>query len=132
MIVEKKANDLLNGDETELTHTLAQLVKNGVAFHHAGLNPSSRKIVEDVFRSGLIKVITATPTLAAGVNLPARRVVISSITRYDYECGASIPISVLEYKQLCGRAGRPQYDTYGEAITIAPNANTEEFFEHYV
>lgn len=132
MIVEKKANDLLNGDETELTHTLAQLVKNGVAFHHAGLNPSSRKIVEDVFRSGLIKVITATPTLAAGVNLPARRVVISSITRYDYGRGASIPISVLEYKQLCGRAGRPQYDTYGEAITIAPNANTEEFFEHYV
>ncbi len=130
--VEEKAKDILRGDDTELTKTLADLVKNGVAFHHAGLNPSNRQNVEDAFRTGIIKVLTATPTLAAGVNLPARRVVISSITRYDYEYGASVPISVLEYKQLCGRAGRPKYDTYGEAIIVAPNANAEEIFEHYV
>lgn len=130
--VEGRAKDIQSSDDTELTHTLAQLVKNGVAFHHAGLSPSSRQIVEDAFRVGLIKVLTATPTLAAGVNLPARRVVISSITRYDYEYGASVPISVLEYKQLCGRAGRPKYDTYGEAIIVAPNTNAEEIFEHYV
>ncbi|MGH9909004.1 MAG: DEAD/DEAH box helicase [Nitrososphaerales archaeon] len=131
-VLEEKAKNLLDGDDTELTLTLANLVENGVAFHHAGLNPSSRQIVEDSFRSGMTKVLTATPTLAAGVNLPARRVVISSITRYDYEYGASVPISVLEYKQLCGRAGRPKYDTYGEAIIVAPNANAEEIFEHYV
>lgn len=131
-VLEEKAKNLLEGDDTELTLTLANLVENGVAFHHAGLNPSSRQIVEDTFRSGMIKVLTATPTLAAGVNLPARRVVVSSITRYDYEYGASVPISVLEYKQLCGRAGRPKYDTYGEAIIVAPNANAEEIFEHYV
>ncbi|MGH9923639.1 MAG: HTH domain-containing protein, partial [Nitrososphaerales archaeon] len=83
-------------------------------------------------KEGLIKVLTATPTLAAGVNLPARRVVISSITRYDYEYGASVPISVLEYKQFCGRAGRPKYDKYGEAIIVAPESNAEEIFERYI
>lgn len=130
--LETKTDDILDTDDTELTQNLAQLVKNGTAFHHAGLNPSSRRIVENTFREGLIKVLTATPTLAAGVNLPARRVVISSISRYDYEYGASVPISVLEYKQLCGRAGRPKYDTCGEAIIVAPNASAEEVFEHYI
>ncbi|MFQ5969659.1 MAG: DEAD/DEAH box helicase [Nitrososphaerales archaeon] len=129
---EKARHIIERGDDTELSQKLASLIGNGVAFHHAGLNPSSRKIVEDAFKNGTIKVLTATPTLAAGVNLPARRVVISSLTRYDYEYGASIPISVLEYKQLCGRAGRPKYDTYGEAIIVAPESNAEEVFERYV
>jgi helicase len=129
---EKLSKDILNTDDTALTLTLAELVRNGVAFHHAGLNPSSRKIVEDAFRSGIIKILTATPTLAAGVNLPARRVVISSMTRYDYEYGGSVPISVLEYKQLCGRAGRPKYDTYGEAFIVARNADADEILEHYI
>ncbi|MEM3084559.1 MAG: DEAD/DEAH box helicase [Nitrososphaerales archaeon] len=131
-VLADRSKHIHESDDTELTSTLAALVKSGVAFHHAGLNPSSRQIVEDMFRNGMIKVLTATPTLAAGVNLPARRVVISSITRYDYEYGASVPISVLEYKQLCGRAGRPRYDSYGEAIIVAPNANAEEIFEHYI
>ncbi len=128
----QRAKEISDTDDTELTENLAYAVGNGAAFHHAGLNPASRKLVEDSFRQGLIKVLTATPTLAAGVNLPARRVVISSITRYDYEYGASVPISVLEYKQLCGRAGRPKYDKYGEAIIVAPESNAEEIFEHYV
>ena len=130
---EKRAKEIIaEGDDTELTKNLAFAVGNGVAFHHAGLNPTSRKIVENSFKEGLIRVLTATPTLAAGVNLPARRVIISSITRYDYEYGASVPISVLEYKQFCGRAGRPKYDTYGEAIIVAPESNAEEIFEHYI
>jgi len=130
---EKRAREIISeGDDTELTKNLAFAIGNGVAFHHAGLNPTSRKIVEDSFKEGLIKVLTATPTLAAGVNLPARRVIISSITRYDYEYGASVPISVLEYKQFCGRAGRPQYDTYGEAIIVAPESDAEEIFERYI
>ena len=129
---EEVASKILRGNDTELTLNLSELVKSGVAFHHAGLNPESRQVLEDAFRGGVIKILTATPTLAAGVNLPARRVVISSITRYDYEYGASVPISVLEYKQLCGRAGRPKFDTRGEAIVVASNANAEEIFEHYV
>ncbi|MDQ4050155.1 MAG: helix-hairpin-helix domain-containing protein, partial [Thermoproteota archaeon] len=111
----------------------AQLVSKGVAFHHAGLAPSSREIVESSFRKGVIKLLTATPTLSAGVNLPARRVVIASIMRYDSEFGRNLPISVLEYKQLCGRAGRPQYDTTGEAIIVSESgANAEDLYDHYV
>jgi len=127
------ADILAKGDDSELTKTLAQLVAKGVAFHHAGLGPSSRRIVEDSFKKGIIKILTATPTLAAGVNLPARRVVIASILRYDSDYGGSVPISVLEYKQLCGRAGRPKYDAFGEAVIVSEGGvNAEELYDHYV
>ncbi|TLY01438.1 MAG: DEAD/DEAH box helicase [Thaumarchaeota archaeon] len=127
------ADILAGSDDSELTKTLAQLVAKGVAFHHAGLGPSSRRIVEDSFKKGIIKILTATPTLAAGVNLPARRVVIASILRYDSDYGGSVPISVLEYKQLCGRAGRPKYDAFGEAIIVSErDVNAEELYDHYV
>ncbi len=133
LVVKASSEILAREDESEITKTLAKLVSKGVAFHHAGLAPSSREIVESSFRKGVIKLLTATPTLAAGVNLPARRVVISSILRYDSEYGRNLPISVLEYKQLCGRAGRPQYDTSGEAIIISESgANAEELYDHYV
>jgi len=127
------ADILAGSDDSELTKTLAQLVAKGVAFHHAGLASSSRRIVEDSFKKGIIKILTATPTLAAGVNLPARRVVIASILRYDSDYGGSVPISVLEYKQLCGRAGRPKYDAFGEAIIVSErDVNAEELYDHYV
>ncbi|HXG06884.1 MAG TPA: helicase-related protein, partial [Nitrososphaera sp.] len=125
--------EILKEDDSELTKTLGQLVAKGVAFHHAGLGPSNRKIVEESFKRGIIKVLTATPTLAAGVNLPARRVIISSIMRYDSDYGGSVPISVLEYKQLCGRAGRPKYDIFGEAIIVSDSSvNSDELYDHYV
>jgi helicase len=122
------------GDDSALTKALAHLVNKGVAFHHAGLGPTSRKIVEDSFRKGVIKVLTATPTLAAGVNLPARRVVIASILRYDSDYGGSVPISVLEYKQFCGRAGRPKYDDAGEAVIAVSESSVsgDELYDHYV
>ena len=133
LAVKTSSEILARGDDSEVTKTLAKLVSKGVAFHHAGLAPSSREIVESSFRKGMIKLLTATPTLAAGVNLPARRVVIASILRYDSEYGRNLPISVLEYKQLCGRAGRPQYDTSGEAIIVSESsANAEELYDHYV
>ena len=133
LAVKTSSEILARGDDSEITKTLAKLVSKGVAFHHAGLAPSSREIVESSFRKGVIKLLTATPTLAAGVNLPARRVVIASILRYDSEYGRNLPISVLEYKQLCGRAGRPQYDTSGEAIIVSEyGTNAEELYDHYV
>ncbi len=122
---------LTNSEQTDLVKTLAILVKKGVAFHHAGLNQTCRQIIETEFRKGTIKLLSSTPTLAAGVNLPARRVVISNINRYNAKIGANRPISVLEYKQLCGRAGRPQYDKYGESIVVG-NGNGEEILEHYI
>jgi helicase len=124
---------LSKGDDTELTRNLSHLVSKGVGFHHAGLGPSSRAIVEESFKKGIIKLLTATPTLAAGVNLPARRIILASILRYDAEYGINIPISVLEYKQLSGRAGRPQYDTFGEAILVAESGvNAEDLYDQYI
>ena len=92
---------------------LSKLVSVGVAFHHAGLSLEARRVVEKGFRDRILKVVVATPTLAAGVNLPARRVIVYA---YRYERGFYEPISILEYKQMGGRAGRPQYDPYGEIV----------------
>jgi len=130
--LEKTSKKILSQNEnTEIVKTLATLVKKGVAFHHAGLNQNCREIIEKEFRNGTIKLLSSTPTLAAGVNLPARRVVISSINRYNAKVGRNMPISILEYKQLCGRAGRPQYDDYGESIIVG-SGNVEELTEHYI
>lgn len=130
--LEKVSKKILSENEhTELVKTLSLLVKKGAAFHHAGLNQKCREIIEAEFRKGTIKLLSSTPTLAAGVNLPARRVIISNINRYNSKVGANRPISVLEYKQLCGRAGRPQYDDYGESIIVG-NGNTDELIEYYI
>ncbi len=130
--LEKISQKILGKNEhTQLVKTLAELVKKGVAFHHAGLNQNCRETIETEFRKGTIKLLSSTPTLASGVNLPARRVVIASIVRYNSHIGANRPISILEYKQLCGRAGRPQYDDYGEAIIVG-NANGSELIDYYI
>ena len=131
-VLGKISQQILDDNEhTELVKTLAGLVKNGVAFHHAGLNPNCRDLIESEFRNKRIKILASTPTLAAGVNLPARRVVIANVSRYDAKYGVNKPISILEYKQLCGRAGRPQYDKYGEAIIVG-NSNSDEIFDYYI
>ena len=130
--LEKTSKKILSQNEhTEIVKTLATLVKKGVAFHHAGLNQNCREIIETEFRKGTIKLLSSTPTLAAGVNLPARRVVISNINRYNAKVGANRPISILEYKQLCGRAGRPQYDKFGESIIVG-NGNTDDLIDYYI
>ena len=122
-----------NSDGADITKNLVQLVSKGVGFHHAGLSNSIREKLENSFREGSIKLLISTPTLAAGVNLPARRVVLSSILRYDFEQGANLPISILEYKQLSGRAGRPKYDTYGESIIVSESGiNSDDVYDHYV
>lgn len=129
--VSKYINALLEHDDSELAKSLARAMSNLAAFHHAGLSPYARSIVEDAFRNGVVKVLTATPTLSAGINLPARRVIIASISRYDHEQGMSSRISVNEYKQMCGRAGRPRYDEYGEAIIVS-NSSVEDILDSYI
>ncbi len=130
--LDKISQKILDDNEhTDLIKNLATLVKKGVAFHHAGLNQNCRETIESEFRNRKIKLIASTPTLASGVNLPARRVIISNINRYDAKFGGNKPISVLEYKQLCGRAGRPQYDSYGEAIIVG-NSNRAELIDYYI
>jgi helicase len=123
---------LAAGEKTRISELLAELVKNGVAFHHAGLSGGHRKLIEDSFRQGKIKVLTATPTLAFGVNLPARTVIIHDYRRYEPGYGY-YPISVLEYKQMAGRAGRPKYDKVGEAILIGKTADEADYLmESYI
>lgn len=102
--------------------SLEELIRRGTAYHHAGLSHAARKIIEEGFREGLIKFVSATPTLAAGINLPARRVLIYT---KRYEGGYLRPISIGEYKQMAGRAGRPQYDPYGEAIIADTTSESE-------
>ncbi|MHA1216414.1 MAG: DEAD/DEAH box helicase [Candidatus Thorarchaeota archaeon] len=116
----------------EATRLLAELITHGVAFHHAGLTNYERAVVEDAFRSNMVKVIVATPTLAAGVNLPARLAIIRDYRRYESFRG-SYHIPVLEYKQMAGRAGRPKYDDHGEALLVARSLDENDFlFERYV
>ena len=107
---------------------LEHLVKCGVAFHHAGLSPEARRFIEKAFRDRYIKYLAATPTLAMGVNLPARVVIINA---YYYSGGGREKISVLEYKQLSGRAGRPQYDPYGIVIVVKDARSLKEA-EYYM
>lgn len=126
------ADEVLENSETDTSTTLAACIRSGTAFHHAGLTTPLRELVEDGFREGKIKLISSTPTLAAGLNLPARRVIIRSYRRYSSENGMK-PIPVLEYKQMAGRAGRPRLDPYGEAVLLAKS--NEEFiflFENYI
>ena len=126
------AERIAGGAETEMAKTLALCVGQGAAFHHAGLSRAERAVVEEGFRKGHIKSISSTPTLAAGLNLPARRVIIRDYLRFSAGEGMQ-PIPVSEYHQMAGRAGRPRLDPYGEAVLIAKDEQqVGELFENYI
>ncbi|MDR9430447.1 MAG: ATP-dependent DNA helicase [Natronomonas sp.] len=127
------AEEIRGVSDTETSEDLANCVEEGAAFHHAGCSSQHRSIVEDAFRDRLIKVVCATPTLAAGVNTPSRRVVVRDWRRYSGEAGGMQPLSVLEVHQMMGRAGRPGRDPYGEALLLA-NSHDEldELLDRYV
>ncbi|MDD5142620.1 ATP-dependent DNA helicase [Methanoregula sp.] len=130
--LKESAQELEKTAETEMGKTLAACVARGAAFHHAGLSRPERAIVEAGFRNGLIKCISSTPTLAAGLNLPARRVIIRDYLRFAAGEGMQ-PIPASEYHQMAGRAGRPRLDPYGEAVLIAKDeGQVEELFEYYI
>lgn len=117
---------------TEQCKRLAKCIENGIAFHHAGLLAKQKSIIEENFRNGTIKVIVATPTLAMGVSLPAFRVIIRDVRRYYPKYGYTY-IPVLEYKQMSGRAGRPEYDKWGEAILIAKTiSEAKRLYDKYI
>jgi len=122
---------------TKQCERLARCIKGGAAFHHSGLVSKQRQLIEDNFRTGVIKIICCTPTLAAGIDVPAFRVVIRDLKRFsdrtNYGYGGSAWIPVLEYLQMCGRAGRPRFDTEGQSIMLADAESEEkELTEHYI
>jgi len=126
------SENILATGESETCRRLASCVLRGVAFHHAGLLAEQRALVEQGFRENQIKIIASTPTLAAGLNLPARRVLIKSYKRYEYGSGM-VPIPVIEYRQMAGRAGRPGLDPYGESFLMAKSSSEmKELMENYI
>ncbi len=148
---EKTAEDIAKKSKLETEHTielsehilkvlqkptqqcerLAKCVRKGIAFHHAGLHSKQKELIEDHFRNGTIKIICCTPTLAAGVDLPAFRTIIRDVKRFSGHGMVNIP--VLEFLQMAGRAGRPSFDPYGEAIVVAGSEGEKDsLFEQYV
>ena len=115
---------------TEQGQRLAEATAWGVAFHHAGLRSDHRRTVEEAFRDRELAVICATPTLAAGVNVPARRVIVRDQRRYTGSEMAWLP--TLEVHQMAGRAGRPGLDPYGEAVLVSDPAERDTVYERYV
>ncbi len=116
---------------THQCERLATCVRKGIAFHHAGLHAKQKELIEQHFRNGTIKIICCTPTLAAGVDLPAFRAIIRDVKRFSGQGMVNIP--VLEFLQMAGRAGRPSFDPYGEAIVVAQSeVEKDSLFEKYV
>ena len=114
---------------TTTCQKLAESLEHGIAFHHAGLFNEQKEIIEDEFRNGNILMITATPSLMYGVNLPSKTVVIRDTTRWTQN--GPQPIPVFDYEQMSGRAGRPQYDDVGFSYLIAKTMDEAFNLEAY-
>ena len=128
------SNRLSRSSDSTVGDLLSQAVKGGVAFHHAGLRYEQRSLIEQAFKEGVLYCLCATPTLASGVNLPARRVLVRDLKRF--EDGMSRFLSVMEVRQMLGRAGRPKYDSKGEAWLLCkggdPREVADEIADRYV
>jgi helicase len=130
--LDRYSEIIAKADVTASGKILSEAVKKGAAFHHAGLPRAARAAVEEGFRKGEIVSISSTPTLAAGLNLPARRVIVRDYQRYDVRTGMN-KIPVMEYRQMAGRAGRPRLDPYGEAVLIAKEEKkVDELFDEFI
>jgi pre-mRNA-splicing helicase BRR2 len=106
---------------------LKDLLPYGFGIHHAGMTRPDRTSVEDLFNDGLIQVLVCTATLAWGVNLPAHTVIIKGTQVYSPEKGSWVELSPQDVLQMLGRAGRPQYDTYGEGIIITTQTEMQYY-----
>ncbi len=116
MISQKLDVYLKNNQEAIKDKSQCEALKRGIASHHAGLLPAWKELVEELFQQGLIKVVFATETLAAGINMPARTTVISSLSKRT-EDGHRL-LSSSEFLQMSGRAGRRGKDTKGYVVTL--------------
>jgi len=114
-IVEERCRTLLDEDLAVLGYwEWLEGLERGVAAHHAGLLPAFKEVVEELFRRKLVKVVFATETLALGINMPARTVVLEKLEKFNGE--ARVPITPGEYTQLTGRAGRRGIDVEGHSV----------------
>ena len=124
---DEMANSLSVRESGSVTaKALANAVRGGVGFHHAGLTSSQRRVAEEGFSTGNLLCIVATPTLAQGVNLPASRVVIRDSRRWSTVAARSMPLPVMEVRQMMGRAGRPGFDEFGESFLVSKSKQDED------
>lgn len=107
--------------------SLKDLMPYGLGIHHAGLSLADRDSVQSLFADGSIQVLVCTATLAWGVNLPAHTVIIKGTQVYSPEKGSWVELSPQDVLQMLGRAGRPQYDTFGEGIIITTQAEIQYY-----
>lgn len=105
-----------------------ELCPYGIGVHHAGMLRQDRNLIETMFANGALKIICCTSTLAWGVNLPARTVIIKGTNIYSAEKGSYIDLDILDVLQIFGRAGRPQFDNEGEGIIITEH----DKMTHYI
>ncbi|MET0237757.1 MAG: DEAD/DEAH box helicase [Kibdelosporangium sp.] len=116
-IVNARTRDLPEGDLGVLGYwEWREALERGFASHHAGLLPAFKETVEELFVRGLVKVVFATETLALGINMPARTVVLERLVKYNGE--AHVELTAGEYTQLTGRAGRRGIDIEGHAVVV--------------
>jgi len=108
---------------------LSQCIKYGIAFHNGGLNSNDRNLIENNFKENLIKIICTTSTLAQGVNLPARLVIIKSTNCYRGNKIGYSEYNKIEIDQMIGRAGRIQFEKKGIAIIMTEKEKVEKFSE---
>ena len=132
-VLEKISNEAMSSlsRPTHQCERLADCLKKGIAFHHAGLTNEQKGIIEENFRNGSVKIICCTPTLAYGVDMPAFRAIIKDLKRFTAHGLSWIP--VLDYMQMAGRAGRPNFEKEGQAIVIAlTDSEQEKVVEKYL
>ena len=109
-------------------HMLRSLVEKGLAYHHSGLVPMLKEIIEILFSKGFIKVLFATETFAVGINKPTKTAVFVGVKKYDEQCQDMRVLTTAEYLQMAGRAGRRGLDTMGTVIYL-PDRNPIEPYE---
>jgi superfamily II RNA helicase len=117
---KKKISEELSGFRfsSPFGKELSRLLRHGVGIHHAGLLPKYRMLVERLARKGLLKVISGTDTLGVGVNVPLRTVLLTQLCKFDGE--KTIILSVRDFRQIIGRAGRKGFDDLGTVVVQAP------------
>lgn len=106
--------------------------ENGMGIHHAGMLRGDRKLTEQMFAEGAIRVLCCTATLAWGVNLPVHSVVVKGTEVYNPEKGGIVDLSILDVQQIFGRAGRPQFDSSGEATLITTHDALQRYLDKLV
>jgi len=128
MKLDLPTKKILNDISTSINNKqLSSFVKFGIAFHNAGLSLNDRQIIEDNFKINAIKIICTTSTLSQGVNLPARLVIIKSTNCYKGHTIGYSEYTKMEIEQMCGRAGRPQFDNKGIAVIMTESYKTDKF-----